>query len=114
MENRHECSVEPPNDTALRGLPVICQSMIRAGSPQQLGTTLDIEHSARSVTLRRSRLWLGLQRLNRLAVHERPTILHLDEHVAKLALPDVSQHALRCQGQVGLRAGFSSSEDFWK
>ena len=43
--------------------------------------------AARSGALRRSRLWFGLRRLNRLAVHERPTILHLDEQVAKLALP---------------------------
>ena len=45
MENRHECSVEPPNDTALRGLPSTYQLAIRVGSPRQLGTMLSIEHA---------------------------------------------------------------------
>jgi len=45
MENRHACSVEPPNDTALRGLPSTYQLAIRVGSPRQLGTMLSIEHA---------------------------------------------------------------------
>lgn len=46
------------------------------------------------------------------AVHVRPTILHLDEHRAEFALPQIAEHAFRSEWQAGLKAHLSAQEDF--
>lgn len=62
----------------------------------------------------RGRGGTGLNEFDDLPVHERLSVLHLDEHRSELALPQVSKHALGRQGQVGLWVVTSPGEDFLK